>query len=77
MHELAITQDLVEAVVAQCGGRRVRRVVVIVGALAAVLPDAMRFCFDICVEGTELEGATLEIEEGTGQELSLRGVEVV
>jgi hydrogenase nickel incorporation protein HypA/HybF len=42
-------------------------VVVAVGKLSAVLPDALRFCFDLCAEGTSLEGATLEIVEVPGR----------
>lgn len=30
------------------------------------MPDAIRFCFDICCQGTVLEGAILEIIEIPG-----------
>ena len=49
------------AVAERIGSARVRRVVLEVGCLAAVVPDAMTFCFDVCTEGTALEGATLDI----------------
>ncbi len=61
MHELAITESVVNAVAERLGGARVRRVVVEVGCLSGVVPDAMAFCFDLCCAGTTLEGATLEI----------------
>jgi hydrogenase nickel incorporation protein HypA/HybF len=32
-----------------------------------VLPDAVRFCFDLCCEGTPLAGAALEIVEPEGR----------
>ncbi len=72
MHELGLTQQLVEtlsrAVVEQEGaGARVVRVVVEVGKLAAVLPDALRFCFDLCAAGTPLQGAILQIDEIPGR----------
>ncbi|HEU4405964.1 MAG TPA: hydrogenase maturation nickel metallochaperone HypA [Polyangiaceae bacterium] len=67
MHELAITEQIVEAVSARCGeGERVTRVVLEIGKLAAVVPDALRFCFDACAQGTPLEGARLEIVETPG-----------
>jgi hydrogenase nickel incorporation protein HypA/HybF len=66
MHELSITQDIVEAVCARAAGARVLRVVVVIGKLSAVLPDAVRFCFDICCEETPLAGAALEIVEPPG-----------
>ena len=61
MHEMGLTQEIVERVAVRAGEARVRKVVVEVGALACVLPDAMRFCFELCVEDTALAGAALEI----------------
>ncbi len=66
MHELALTQDLVDLIAESCAGRRVTRVVLEVGKLAAVVPDAFRFCFELCAEGTPAEGAALEIIELDG-----------
>ena len=42
----------------------------------AVMPDAIRFCFDICAKGTVLEGARLDIEVTPGEELKIREMEV-
>ncbi len=67
MHELAITQDIVEAVCARAGGARVVKVVVEIGKLSLVLPDAVRFCFELCCEDTPLAGAELEIVEPPGR----------
>jgi hydrogenase nickel incorporation protein HypA/HybF len=67
MHELAITQEIVGILRERAGDRRVRRVVLEIGKLSAVLPDAVRFCFDLCVEGTPAEGALLEIVETPGR----------
>ncbi|HEY4104912.1 MAG TPA: hydrogenase maturation nickel metallochaperone HypA [Polyangiaceae bacterium] len=67
MHELALTQDLVGLIAENCAGRRVTRVVLEVGKLAAVVPDAFRFCFELCAEGTPAEGAALEIVELPGR----------
>ncbi len=61
MHELAITQSLVDACTAAAEGASVARVTVEIGCLSGVLPDAMRFCFDVCAQGTALAGAALDI----------------
>ncbi len=66
MHELGVTQQIVEVVLERAAGARVTRVVVEIGKLSAVLPDAVRFCFDLCCEGTPLAGAVLEIVEPLG-----------
>jgi hydrogenase nickel incorporation protein HypA/HybF len=62
VHELSITQSVVDAVCERAAGRPVRRITVQVGALTAVVPEAMRFCFELVVEGTPAEGARLDIE---------------
>lgn len=67
VHELVLMESLVAAVVERVGEERVTRVRLEVGRLAAVVPDALRFCFDVCTRGTSLEGATLEIIEVRGR----------
>lgn len=68
MHELAITQSVVDAVVERVDGAKVRALTLEIGALSGVVPDSVRFCFDLVTAGTELENATLVIVEppGTG-----------
>jgi hydrogenase nickel incorporation protein HypA/HybF len=67
VHELALTEQVVEMVRERLGERRVVRVRLEIGRLAAVMPDAVRFCFDVCCRGTSLEGARLEIDEVPGR----------
>ena len=67
MHEMAITESVVAAVSERIGPERVRRVVLEVGRLSGVVPDALRFCFEICAKDTTLDGALLEIREIAGR----------
>ena len=71
MHELSLTRDIVdlcaERAAAQGARTRVTRVTIEVGALSAVLPEALRFCFDVCASGTMVAGAALEIVEIAGR----------
>lgn len=67
MHELALTQSIVEACRARSNGAPVLRVTVEVGKLTCVMPEALRFCFRSCTGGTELEGAELEIMHCAGR----------
>jgi hydrogenase nickel incorporation protein HypA/HybF len=64
---MAITQSVVDAVLAKTGERPVTTVRVSVGRLSGFVPDAMRFCFELATAGTPLEGATLEIDEPLGR----------
>jgi hydrogenase nickel incorporation protein HypA/HybF len=66
MHELAITQGVVDAVTERTGSVPVVSVRLRVGRLAGVVPDAMRFCFEMVTAGTPLDGAALEIEQPEG-----------
>src|SRR5437016_13145603 len=66
MHELGIAQEVVEIACAQAHGAQVKRIVLQIGKLSAVLPEAVRFCFDLCTEGTIAAGAELEIVEPAG-----------
>ena len=61
MHELSITRNLVAIVSEQAKGQRVKRVWLEIGERSAVMPDAVRFCFDVVAKGTVLEGAMLDI----------------
>ena len=67
MHEMALTQSVVEAVCEHAAGRRVSSVKLEVGALCAVVPDAMTFCFDLATEGTIAAGARLDIDMRPGR----------
>lgn len=67
MHEMGITQSIVAIVAEQADGRKVKRVTLEIGKLAAVMPDAIRFCFDVVAQGSALDGAALDIIEIPGR----------
>jgi hydrogenase nickel incorporation protein HypA/HybF len=67
MHELAITESIVAAVAERMGDTPIRRLKVEIGRLSGVVPDAVRFCFELAAAGTTLEGAALEIDELPGR----------
>lgn len=64
---MGITQNIVAIVREHAKGTPVKRVSLEIGTLTALLPDAIRFCFDACSRGTELENADLEIIEISGK----------
>ncbi|MET3720589.1 MULTISPECIES: hydrogenase maturation nickel metallochaperone HypA [unclassified Arthrobacter] len=67
MHELSIVQSLIDEVLDKTGGRAVSSVNLRIGPLSGVLPDALRFCFDVASAGTALAGARLRIDEPQGR----------
>jgi hydrogenase nickel incorporation protein HypA/HybF len=66
MHELSITQSVVEAITSRMGEAVVVRVRLEVGKLSGLVPDAVRFCFEMVAAGTTCAGATLEFDEPMG-----------
>lgn len=67
MHELSISQGIVESVCEAVPDGQVLAVTVEIGALSGVVPDAVRFCFDACARGTRVEGARLEVIDVPGR----------
>jgi hydrogenase nickel incorporation protein HypA/HybF len=67
MHELSITESVIAAVSEKVGDRQVQRVTLAVGRLSGVVAESVHFYFDLCSEGTPLEGAVLEIIDIPGR----------
>ncbi|HJT03933.1 MAG TPA: hydrogenase maturation nickel metallochaperone HypA [Pseudonocardiaceae bacterium] len=67
MHEMSITQSVIQAIWDRMGDAQVRRVCLEIGTLSGVVVDSLRFCFEVVTEGTTLEGASLEIIQPTGK----------
>jgi hydrogenase nickel incorporation protein HypA/HybF len=71
-----LVKSLINVVAGEIGASRVNVVRLKVGQRACASPHALRFCFQVCVRGTPLDGATLEIIETDGDELQVEEVEV-
>jgi hydrogenase nickel incorporation protein HypA/HybF len=67
MHELSLTQAVIEAIAERLGeDAHVTCVRLEIGKLSGVVVDSIRFCFDLVAEGTIVAGARLEISEPSG-----------
>jgi hydrogenase nickel incorporation protein HypA/HybF len=62
MHEMSITQGIVEICENSAAGRKVLSVTLEIGELSSVIPDSVEFCFEACTRDTALEGARLLID---------------
>jgi hydrogenase nickel incorporation protein HypA/HybF len=65
MHEIGIAKSILDAVRSEAcrrPGAVPCKVAIRIGELAAVDPDALRFCFEALTRETELESLRLEIE---------------
>jgi hydrogenase nickel incorporation protein HypA/HybF len=67
MHEMGIAMQIIEIASASIPqdvpGVRVERVNLKIGKLAAVVPESLRFCFEIASRETPLAGSELHIDE--------------
>lgn len=64
MHELSISASIVDAVtesIAAYPGAKVKQVRLRLGALSDIVEDSLRFCWELTVKDTPLEGAELAI----------------
>ena len=78
MHELSIATEILDAVQkeAQKRNARVATVGLRIGELSGVEQDSLRFCFEVLVQGSDLEPLALTIERTPGAELDLAWLEV-
>ena len=66
MHEMSIAQsvlDIVKDEMARHGVQKLQAINLVVGKLAAVVPEHLDFCFGFLIDNTELEGTILRIRE--------------
>ncbi|MEJ2097647.1 MAG: hydrogenase maturation nickel metallochaperone HypA [Deltaproteobacteria bacterium] len=67
MHEMGIAMQIIEIATASIPqsnpASRVECVNLKIGKLAAVVPESLRFCFEIAAKETPLDGAELRIAE--------------
>ena len=63
MHELSIADAILQIALNHADERRIESIEVKIGHLRQVVPDALAFAFTLVSEGTNAEGATLELHE--------------
>jgi hydrogenase nickel incorporation protein HypA/HybF len=65
MHELTVTQNVLQLALeyaGRAGAKRVQRINLVVGALSGIVDDSVQFYFDFVSQGTPAEGAQLTFE---------------
>jgi len=62
MHELSLCGAIIDAVAEHAGGRPVRRVGLRIGHFRQVVPETLRYCWRMRVEGTPYRDCRLDID---------------
>lgn len=67
MHEMGIVMEVIDivkaSIPADAADAQVACINLKIGKLSAVVPESLRFCFQVATEGTVLAGAKLVIDE--------------
>lgn len=66
MHEMSLVTGILSIIqeeMSKSGAHKLQRVKVCYGELTNIVPDSLQFAFKIFTEGTNIEGAILEIEK--------------
>jgi hydrogenase nickel incorporation protein HypA/HybF len=74
MHELPVTQGILDVVLKAAGdngGGRIASIDLVIGELASVVDDSVQFYFDILSKGTLAEGARLRFRRLAASALCL------
>ena len=59
MHELSITQSILEIALRHAGEKRITSIDLVIGQLASIVDDSVQFYWDTISQGTLAEGARL------------------
>lgn len=66
MHEMGIVLEIIkiasESVPKEANGAVIKQINLQIGKLSAIVPESLKFCFDIASKETAAAGATLNIE---------------
>jgi len=61
MHELTITQNIVDIATREAQDRKITGINLVIGELSSVVEESIRFCFDVIAKGTPAEGARIAV----------------
>ena len=70
MHELAVTQNILDIAIEKAAATqaaRIDRIRVTIGELSGAVPDSVQFYFEVLRKGTIAEGASLDITSVPGK----------
>ncbi len=63
MHELAITQNILDIALKSSPERRVKGITIVLGELSGIVEESVRFCFEVVAADTTAKGAALTFQK--------------
>jgi hydrogenase nickel incorporation protein HypA/HybF len=67
MHELSVTQGILDIALKNAGERRIKRVNLLIGQFSSIVDDSVQFYWEVISKDTPAEGSMLHFERIPGE----------
>ena len=67
MHELSVTQSVLDIALRNAGARRIKRINLVIGQFSSIVDDSVQFYWEIISKDTLAEGSLLHFERIPGE----------
>ena len=67
MHELSVTQSVLDIAVKNAGTRKIKQINLVIGQFSSIVDDSIQFYWDIISKDTPAEGSILHFERIPGE----------
>jgi hydrogenase nickel incorporation protein HypA/HybF len=67
MHELAVTQGILDIALKNAGSRKIKQINLVIGQFSSMVDDSVQFYWDLISKNTAAQGATLNFERIPGE----------
>lgn len=67
MHELSVTQSILDIALKNAGSRKIQQINLVIGQFSSIVDDSVQFYWDVISKETVAEGARLRFERIPGE----------
>lgn len=67
MHELSVTQSILDIALKNAGARKITQINLVIGQFSSIVDDSVQFYWDVIAKETAAEGARLHFERIPGE----------
>jgi len=67
MHELSVTQNILDIVIKNAGARNIKQINLVIGQFSSIVDDSVQFYWDIISKDTVAQGSMLHFERIPGE----------
>lgn len=67
MHELSVTQSILDIALQNAGSRKIKQINLVIGQFSSIVDDSVQFYWDVISKDTAAEGSLLHFERIPGE----------